>query len=115
MEVPYQTMSVFGDAQVLRNQINNGWLGLGGVILRDVAGSGSLTSTEVYGSVAYHQMLGLSSLLTVGFNGGWAQKRIDLSRLKFPDQSGRANSFDAGVPTGVVLDNTPDELLWICR
>src|SRR5271154_217770 len=57
MSVPYTTMSVWGDAQVLRNKIENGWLGLGGVILRDQAGSGTLTSTEVYGSVAYHQML----------------------------------------------------------
>lgn len=105
MQVPYQTMSVFGDAQVFRNRIDNGWLGLGGAILRDVAGSGSLTSTEVYGSIAYHQMLGLSSLLTAGFNVGWAQKRIDPSRLKFPDQFD-GKFFDAGVPTGVVLDNT---------
>src|SRR6202012_57059 len=57
MQVPYQTMSIFGDAQVFRNRIDNGWLGLGGVLLRDVAGSGSLTSTEAYGSIAYHQML----------------------------------------------------------
>ena len=105
MEVPYQTMSVFGDAQVLRNKIENGWLGLGGAILRDVAGSGSLTSTEVYASIAYHQELGLSSLLTAGFNTGWAQKRIDPSRLKFPDQFD-GKFFDAGVPTSVVLDNT---------
>src|SRR3954452_20925759 len=37
---PYKTISIFGDAQLLRNQIENGWLGIGGVILSDVAGSG---------------------------------------------------------------------------
>src|SRR5437870_344316 len=62
MTVPYKTMSIFGDAQVLRDRIDNGWVGLGGVILRDVAGSGNLTSTKVYASAAYHQMLGLNSL-----------------------------------------------------
>src|SRR5258706_6052270 len=46
MAVPYKTISVFGDAQVFRDKLENGWLGLGGVILRDVAGSGSLTSTK---------------------------------------------------------------------
>ena len=51
MPVPYKTMSAFGDAQVLQNQNSDGWLGIGGVILRDVAGSGNLTSTKVYGSV----------------------------------------------------------------
>src|ERR1700704_1119542 len=43
MAVPYKTMSIFADAQVFRNKIETGWLGLGGVILRDVAGTGSLT------------------------------------------------------------------------
>src|SRR5882762_6792269 len=66
MSVPYQTMSIWGDAQVFRNRIQSGWLGLGGVILHDVAGSGSLTTTRVYGSIAYHQMLGYSSLLSAG-------------------------------------------------
>src|SRR6478752_1836061 len=64
MAVPYKTISVFGDAQVFRDKLENGWLGLGGVILRDVAGSGSLTSTKAYASIAYHQLLGLSSLLS---------------------------------------------------
>lgn len=65
---PYKTISVFGDAQLLRNQIENGWLGIGGVILSDVAGSGGLRSTKIYGSLAYHQQLGLASLLSAGFN-----------------------------------------------
>lgn len=104
MAAPYQTFSVYGDAQVFRNKIQNGWLGLGGVILRDVAGSGSLTSTKIYGSVAYHQMLGLSSLLTAGFNVGWANKRIDQNKLSFPDQfDGRF--FDATLPTSAQLIN----------
>lgn len=104
MTVPYKTFSIFGDAQVFRDRLENGWLGLGGVILRDVAGSGSLTSTKVYGSVAYHQMLGNSSLLTAGFNVGWANKRIDQSKLKFPDQFD-GKFFDNNLPTSVVLTN----------
>lgn len=107
MAVPYKTISVFGDAQVFRDRIESGWLGLGGVILRDVAGSGNLTSTKVYGSLAYHQMLGYSSLLSAGFNVGWANKRIDPTRLKFPDQFNESTGFfDAGVPTSVVFNAT---------
>jgi type IX secretion system PorP/SprF family membrane protein len=86
MAVPYKTMSIFGDAQVFRNRIETGWLGLGGVLLRDVAGTGSLTSTKAYASIAYHQELGLSSLITAGFNVGWANKRVDPAKLTFPDQ-----------------------------
>src|SRR5258708_29494064 len=100
MAVPYKTMSIFGDAQVFRDKLENGWLGLGGVILRDVAGSGSLTSTKAYASIAYHQLLGLSSLLSAGFNVGWSNKRIDQTKLKFPDQFD-GKFFDAGLPTSV--------------
>jgi type IX secretion system PorP/SprF family membrane protein len=104
MAVPYKTFSVSGDAQVFRNKIETGWLGLGGVILRDVAGSGSLTSTKIYGSVAYHQMLGYSSLISAGFNVGWANKRIDQSKLTFPDQFD-GKFFDNTLPTSAMLVN----------
>jgi type IX secretion system PorP/SprF family membrane protein len=103
MSMPYQTMSIFGDAQVFRDRIESGWLGLGGVILHDVAGSGNLTTTQVYGSIAYHQMLGYSSLVTAGFNVGWVNKRINSSNLKFPDQFD-GQFFDNKLPTSVVLD-----------
>jgi type IX secretion system PorP/SprF family membrane protein len=102
MSVPYKTMSAFGDAQVLRDKFETGWLGLGGVILRDVAGSGNLTSTKVYGSVAYHQMLNAGSLLSLGFNVGLANKQINVSNLKFPDQFD-GKFFDNKLPTSVAL------------
>ncbi|MBK7884346.1 MAG: PorP/SprF family type IX secretion system membrane protein [Chitinophagaceae bacterium] len=105
MTVPYQTTSIFGDAQLFRDKLENGWLGVGGLLLNDVAGSGSLRSTKIYGSVAYHQMLGSSSLVSAGFNVGWANKRIDVSKLKFPDQFD-GKFFDNTLPTSVILDNT---------
>ncbi len=100
---PYKTISVFGDAQLLRNKIENGWLGLGGLILSDVAGSGGLRSTKIYGSLAYHQQLGNSSLLSAGFNVGWANKRIDVSKLSFPDQFD-GKFFDNTLPSSVILN-----------
>ncbi len=104
MTVPYKTVSVFGDLQLFRDKIENGWLGAGAVVLNDVAGTGSLQSTKIYGSVAYHQMLGNSSLLSAGFNIGWANKRIDATQLKFPDQFDGV-FFDNTLPTNVVLSN----------
>jgi len=83
--VPFKTMSVYGDFQVLQNLIPSGWFGLGGLILQDVAGSGNLRSTKAYASVAYHQMLGNTSLLSAGFNLGFASKRINASNLRFGD------------------------------
>jgi type IX secretion system PorP/SprF family membrane protein len=83
---PYKTMSAFGDVQTLNNRDNTGWMGLGGVILRDVAGTGALTSTKIYGSIAYHQMIDAGSLVSLGFNVGWANKRINTANLSFPSQ-----------------------------
>jgi type IX secretion system PorP/SprF family membrane protein len=96
--VPYKTMSAFGDVQLFRERLTYGWVGVGGVILRDVAGSGNLTSTKVYGSVAYHQLLGQSSLLSLGFNVGSAGKRVDLAKLTFGDQW-NGKFFDSELPT----------------
>jgi len=103
MTVPYKTMSAFGDVQLMKNYDYTGWLGVGGLILRDVAGSGNLTSTKVYGSVAYHQMINAGSLLSLGFNVGLVNKQINVSNLKFPDQFD-GHFFDSHLPTSVVLD-----------
>lgn len=105
MTVPYKTMSAFADMQLGKDRMENGWVGLGGAILRDVAGSGNLTSTKIYGSVAYHQLLGNSSLLSLGFNAGYANKQINVTNLKFPDQFD-GKFFDNKLPTNVVLTNT---------
>jgi type IX secretion system PorP/SprF family membrane protein len=83
---PYKTMSAFGDVQVMPNRDNTGWLGLGGQILRDMAGTSVLTSTKIYGSVAYHQMINQGSLVSLGFNVGWANKHINTADLTFPSQ-----------------------------
>lgn len=96
---PYKTMSAWGDVQAFTNRFESGWLGIGGAILRDVAGSGNLTSTKVYGSVAYHQMLGLASLLSAGFAGGWVNKRVDVDKLTF-DNQWNGKFFDATLPSG---------------
>lgn len=103
MSVPYKTMSIFGDAQLLRNKIENGWIGLGGVVVSDVAGAGKLTTNKLYGSLAYHQMLGNSTLLSAAFKAGWVNKRINTSDLIFPDQFD-GKFFSNQLPTGVVLD-----------
>ncbi|NCU04465.1 MAG: type IX secretion system membrane protein PorP/SprF [Chitinophagaceae bacterium] len=105
--VPFRTSSVWGDAQVFRNSIENGWVGLGAVLLNDVAGRGNLRSNKVYGSVAYHQMIGLSSLLSAGFNAGYASKRIDITKFTF-DNQWNGKIFDAGAPTGEAQLTNPN-------
>ena len=83
---PYKTMSLWADAQLLSNRLEDGWLGIGGVLLKDEAGSGTLSSTKGFGSIAYHQMLGYKSLISGGFNVGFVNKRVDVNKLTFDNQ-----------------------------
>lgn len=83
---PYKTMSVWGDAQLFNNRFENGWVGIGGALLKDVAGSGNLRSTKAFLSVAYHQMLSGNSVLSGGFGLGYVNKSIDINKLTFNDQ-----------------------------
>ena len=95
---PYKTTSAWGDVKLLGNRIENGWIGLGGMLWKDQAGSGSLTGTTGMVSLAYHQMLGYNSLLSGGFSVGYTQKRIDITKLTFDDQWNGV-FFDANIPT----------------
>lgn len=83
---PYKTMSAWGDAQLFGNRFENGWVGIGGALFKDVAGSGSLTSTKANFGIAYHQVLGYNSLLSGGLGLGMVNKRVDLTKLTFDNQ-----------------------------
>lgn len=96
---PYKTMSAWGDVQAFNNRFESGWVGLGGALLKDEAGSGGLSSTRGFASIAYHQLLGLNSLLSGGFNIGFVNKRVDPNKLTF-DNQWNGKFFDVTVPSG---------------
>jgi len=105
LNYPYKTISAWGDAQVFNDRFENGWMGTGLVLLKDVAGSGNLSSTKVYGSVAYHQLIGYKSLISGGFGIGAVNKRIDATKLTFNTQwNGRF--FDITIPSNEVFNAT---------
>jgi type IX secretion system PorP/SprF family membrane protein len=99
LSVPFVTGSVFADFQLLRNRMKNGWLGAGFMILHDIAGRGKLRSDKQYVSIAYHQMLGFSSLLSGGFNIGLTSKRLNINEYIF-DNQWNGKFFDAKIPNG---------------
>lgn len=125
---PYKTFSLWGDVQLLNDRLENGWVGIGGALMTDKAGAGDLKSVKAYGSVAYHQLLGPNSLLSLGFTGGYVTKSVDLTKLVFDNQwSGqffdinipnnepfarsRVNYFD--LQTGINLAFFPNDNTWI--
>lgn len=95
---PYKTMSAWGDTKLFTNRFENGWLGVGATLLKDVAGSGSLTSTSGYATIAWHQMLGYNSLLSGGFGLGFVSKKIDITKLSF-DNQWNGSFFDVNIPS----------------
>jgi type IX secretion system PorP/SprF family membrane protein len=102
---PYKTMSAWGDAQLFNNRFENGWMGAGLVLLKDVAGSGNLSSTKVYGSVAYHQLLGYNSLLSGGFGIGVVNQSIDVTKLTFNSQW-NGQFFDITIPSNEAFSSS---------
>jgi type IX secretion system PorP/SprF family membrane protein len=96
---PYKTMSVWGDIQLFNDRFENGWMGIGGALMKDVAGSGSLSATKAYAAIAYHQMVGLNSLVSLGFNAGYVTKSVDFTKLTF-DNQWNGKFFDVHVPAG---------------
>lgn len=95
---PYKTMSVWGDVQLFNERFENAWVGLGGALMKDAAGTGTLSATRAYASVAYHQLVGLNSLVSLGFNAGYVHKSVDFGKLTFDDQW-NGKFFDVKVPT----------------
>ncbi len=94
---PYKTMGIWADSKLFANRFENGWMGIGAGIMKDVAGSGSLSSTSANLSLAYHQMLGYKSLLSAGFSAGIVSKRIDFSKLTF-DNQWNGQFFESTIP-----------------
>jgi type IX secretion system PorP/SprF family membrane protein len=97
--VPYKTFSAWGDAQIFRDKYENAWFGVGGLLLTDEAGRGGLQSNKIYGSVAYHQMMGQGSLLSVGFQAGVVNKKVNPFVFTW-DNQWNGKFFDATQPSG---------------
>lgn len=88
---PFVTISASVDAPVYI--AGDDYLAAGLQFYNDKAGDGNLSNTSVLGSVAYHKFLGGGSgngfadkMLSVGFQGGYTSKSIDLSKLYFGDE-----------------------------
>jgi type IX secretion system PorP/SprF family membrane protein len=91
---PFVTYSASVDAPIRVGLTTDDYLAAGLQFYNDKAGDGNLSNTSILGSVAYHKYLGGTDgagdrpgkMLSVGFQGGYASKSIDLSKLYFGDE-----------------------------
>lgn len=89
----FKTFAASFDMPIIRDISIDDYLAVGAQLYNDRAGDGNLSNLTALASVAYHKFLGTDAkkVLTVGFQGGYSQKNLDLSKLYFGDE------FDEGV------------------
>ncbi len=88
LPVPYNTMSFFGDLKIGGNREGEhpNWVGIGGAIFNDKAGSGSLSLLQLQGSLAYHMHLSAHSMLSIGGSYSSVQRSVNYDDLTFDAQ-----------------------------
>lgn len=102
----YRTIAASADAPIVRDISGDDYLAGGVQFYNDVAGDGNLNNFSGLLSVAYHKFLGLEGdkSLSVGLQGGYTSKSIDLSRLYFGNQF-KDGGFTG--PTNTQLNGSP--------
>jgi len=105
--VPYQSFSLSVDAKL--NALNNklkGW-GAGLLINQDKAGDGALQTLQLNLDLSYTISLTSDSIhfLSIGLNGGFAQKNLDVNKLNFDNQFD-GNNFIPQSMNGESFDRT---------
>lgn len=78
----YKTISVNGEMKMPVGNVND-FVTAGLQLLQDRAGTIALTTTHVLPAINYHKSLSSerNSYLSLGFMGGWVQRRFDLSKV----------------------------------
>lgn len=106
---PFVTLSASVDAPIQIGLAGDDYLAAGLQFYNDKAGDGNLSNTSILGSIAYHKSLGSTrgvgdrpgKTISVGFQGGYASKSLDLSKLYFGDEF----NGQFMLPTGEQLNN----------
>lgn len=100
--VPFRTYAVSFDAPIVNDLTIDDYLAAGVQLYNDRAGDGNLSNLTALASVAYHKFLGVNAnkAISVGFQGGYTQKSIDLSKLYFQDEF-----INGGFQPGITGEN----------
>jgi type IX secretion system PorP/SprF family membrane protein len=107
----YKTGSFNGEYKMPIGQ-GNDFLTVGLQILYDKAGTAGLTTDEVFPAINYHKSLSSEKTmyLSLGFMGGYAEKRIDRSKVTTNNQYDGA-AYNPSLPDGETFP-TPNVHYW---
>jgi Bacteroidetes-specific putative membrane protein len=94
----FRTYAVSVDAPIVNDLSHDDYLAAGIQLYNDRAGDANLQNLTALGSIAYHKFLGTKAdkALSVGLQGGYTQKSLDLSKLYFQDEY-QDGSWNPGV------------------
>ncbi len=97
--VPYETVSMNGEFKVAAGK-GDDFLTIGGQLVYDKAGTVALTTTQIFPALNYHKSLGAkNTYLSLGFMGGFVQRRYDMSKMTTNSQFNGYN-HDPGLASG---------------
>ncbi|MBA3829545.1 MAG: PorP/SprF family type IX secretion system membrane protein [Taibaiella sp.] len=104
---PYITYGASIDAPIVHDLSIDDYLAAGLQVYNDKAGDGNLTNFTVLGSIAYHKFLGakVDKVISVGLQGGYSEKSIDLSKLYFQDEFVNGGFNQGTSPQYGILNN----------
>jgi type IX secretion system PorP/SprF family membrane protein len=107
----YRTGSFNGEYKLPVGKTDD-YLTIGLQILYDKAGDAGLTSTQVFPAINYSKSLSNThtSYLSLGFMGGYVEKRIDISKITTNSQFD-GSAFNPSLPTGESFPS-PDIHYW---
>ncbi len=107
-DAAFKTVAASVDAPIVRDLTVDDYLAAGIQFYNDRAGDANFSNNSVLASLAYHKFLGSGPLgpnkaLSVGLQGGYTQKSIDISKLYFGNEF-QNGGFNPGLG-GIGLDN----------
>ncbi len=103
---PYRTYGFSFDTRLNKNQRKDNFFGIGFSAYRDKAGDIGMGLTEMELSLAYHIKTSDESFISAGLQGGFGQRSLDESALRYGNQydgSGHNGTYSSGetvLPTG---------------
>ena len=103
----FTTPSLFVDAPLFVIG-QSSWIGLGGTVYYDKAGTNQLSNFGVLGSIGAHIGLSRNSVLSLGFQGGIVNRRLNTGSLLLEEQIvlGSANlPYDDSLNGGLLSEN----------
>ena len=83
---PFKTIFASLDGSLFKSSLRNGSLGLGLTAFSDKAGTSKMGTSQLNISIAYTTFINEFNSISLGLQGGAAQKSVDYSELKWDNQ-----------------------------